>query len=641
MSDASSCTPRGVASQEKPAAADEAQTPVSSEGSSVADVSDDVGAAATAATNEESSDAVAESTAVGADSSTDRPWSSSTAAIYSTPPTPPPQQPQVDRSTTQTTEEEALTAKPAEEEKEVAEDISTTQQAASEDAPPVEEQKQQHNEDDFLQQSLSPLSPTPANDPPIALSSSGPDFPSSSSLLPPNVSTSTASPTLLASNSTLPCSETLIQVSITFPTSPTPTLLPVLITRPYLAHPRAYLGGYRHHLSGRVRLNAETQTERRKGRGEVMKAERETQTMEVQTRGVQCGREVGTQMDKKGEWVGEVEAGERLVIPGVAVASEVVERAREASAVRLQCWLRVCFSRRRMLQLRGEKERREGTEREGSEALKAAREAELQRQIHRRMHPRSKEDFRLLYQELAAWREHEAQRIHSASPTAEEREKAISLLLLREVKLLQTIDRLRLVAGQARSDAVTQARLEAMQSPLEWTTSEGTRVEVVTPHTVRAQELVTLYQGLLLPVKWDGEGGVGDEAAGGVGWEGRVDVLLNVKYVVQEVGGEGVPEMLQLIEREQEWMKRRRGSAGWRADAAMSGLRQRLALLFLHFLQSPAVNPAAALHALTLTRTTKPAMQALLAHPLPPRETSSHAPSTRGTSHTLLGRILP
>ena len=389
-------------------------------------------------------------------------------------------------------------------------------------------------------------------------------------------------------------------------------------------------------MSGRVRLHAETQTERRgKGREGVAKAERETQTVEVKTRGVQSGRDVGTQMDKKGEWVNEEDEGGREVVPGVAVPSEVVERAREASAVRLQCWLRVCFSRRRMLQLRAEKERAESAQQEEKQQSLLQREAEQRRQIHRRMHPRSKEDFSLLYQELAAWRQHEAQRISAASATDEERDAAMSLLLSKEVKLLQTIDRLRLVAAKARAEEGTRVRLEAMASPLEWKTTEGDRVEVVTPHVLRAQQLVTLYQGLTLPVKWGGEGGGGE----GVGWDARVDVLLNVKYVVQEVGGEGAAEMLQLLEREQEWMQRRKGSAGWKADAALTGLRQRLALLFLHFIQQPAVNPAAALHAQSLTRTTKPAMQQLLTQPLPAREINGHTPTT--TEHTLTGHILP
>ena len=56
--------------------------------------------------------------------------------------------------------------------------------------------------------------------------------------------------------------------------------------------------------------------------------------------------------------------------------------------------------------------------------------------------------------------------------------------------------------------------------------------------------------------------------------------------------------------------------AGWRDE--MRGQRQRLAALFLHFLQQPAVNPVAAAYNSHLTLEQKTGLQSLLGKPVPP-----------------------
>ena len=311
----------------------------------------------------------------------------------------------------------------------------------------------------------------------------------------------------------------------------------MLIQRPYLTHPRPYLGGYRHHLSRRVKFNAETQTDRRKLRSAADKAERETQTVDVQTRAAQSGREVGTQMEKRGEWVGDVDPAPRTLTPRPAVPSAVLEAQRDACARRLQCWLRVCFSRRRMLQLRAEKERVEAAETADREGTVRAKAVEQERQVYRRMHPTSKEDFVLLYRELHAWREHEANRIQALTEAPAERQRQLSVLLSKEVKLLQTIDRLRIVAAQARKDAAIRRQLDQMQSPHEWPTTQGDHVEVHTPHTQRAAQLIELYHALGLPLA--GPGREREEGGGGLAGEGRHPPQRQVRRHGGGRGGSG------------------------------------------------------------------------------------------------------
>merc|ERR1711879_498842 len=82
--------------------------------------------------------------------------------------------------------------------------------------------------------------------------------------------------------------------------------------------------------------------------------------------------------------------------------------------VTVQCHARGMFARRRARQLR--KDKHERIEFEGKESERRQLEADLRhkREVERRMHPRSFEDFNVLYKELEAWRLNEAKRIQSS-----------------------------------------------------------------------------------------------------------------------------------------------------------------------------------------------------------------------------------
>ena len=421
--------------------------------------------------------------------------------------------------------------------------------------------------------------------------------------------------------------ESSIQVRLLEAAVDEPVLVTVHITREYLGQPKPFLGGYKHHTSGRVKHHASVQTDRRQaGRGAGReRVTRETQTVETATRSAQSGRSVGTQMARKDYYIGEegeTGQGERVLVPGEYVSSDVLEAQREERARRIQCWLRVCFAVRRMKQLKAAKDEQESSERHSTEVAAERKRRAEEQQIHRRMHPKSAADFGLLYGELNAWRQHEAARIHTLELSDDERDKQLSLLLSKEVKLLQTIDRLKIRAARERKDEAVHRRLEMMQSPKEWSTSQGHHVEVLTPFTQRAQELTSLYQALLLPVAMHAEEKEAEAhtGTGSLTWEGRVDVLLHCKYVVGEMASQLSVDILQLIEREQEWVRRRHATPGWQADQALAGMRKRLAALFLQFVQTPAYNPEAAVHVDSVGREGKQRMQELLRKPLAERE---------------------
>jgi hypothetical protein len=208
------------------------------------------------------------------------------------------------------------------------------------------------------------------------------------------------------------------------------------------------------------------------------------------------------------------------------------------------------------------------------EAQKQEAEERHKHEIQRRMHPHSNEDFEILYNELEAWRLQETARIHDEMAEDDEaRHEALQQLLLKEQKLLQTIDRLRLQADDENRDKRIRSTLQLMSAPKRWQMSDGEVTQVHTPFTTRAKELMELYNGLRLPLLTIDE---------------RLDVLLHVKWTVKEFDCNLTRDIVELIDREADMLNR------GRSETSLQGLRKRLANLFLQFIETPEFNPESA-----------------------------------------------
>ena len=94
-----------------------------------------------------------------------------------------------------------------------------------------------------------------------------------------------------------------------------------------------------------------------------------------------------------------------------------------------------------------------------------------------------------------------------------------------------------------------------------------------TPFTTRAKELMELYNGLRLPLLTVDE---------------RLDVLLHIKWTVKEFDCNLTRDIVELIDREADMLNR------GRLEASLTGLRKRLANLYLQFIETPEFNPEAA-----------------------------------------------
>jgi len=339
--------------------------------------------------------------------------------------------------------------------------------------------------------------------------------------------------------------------------------------------PKAYLGGFRHKATGMVLHHAGTQTPKVKNENEQpkLKYHRDTQTVDQRTRSCQSKREAGTQMQKNGVYISDEHDKIMTPLRKAYFSSADLFALRLEKAVLIQCHTRGMFARKRARQVRQEREEREEFKTREAERKKLEAELRHKREIQRRMHPRTYEDFEILFKELEMWRVKETRRIKENpdidKPTKQE---ALKQLLAKETRLLQTIDKLKIQAHRHNRAAKVQKHLETMAQPKVWAQSDAETTTVHTPFTTRAKELLDLYNGLNLPL---------------LSIDERLDVLLHVKWTVKEFDCNLTRDIVDLIDREADMLNR------GRAESSFSGLRRRLSNLFLQFVETPEFNPEA------------------------------------------------
>eukprot|EP00930_Biecheleria_cincta_P085481 TRINITY_DN74872_c0_g1_i1.p1 TRINITY_DN74872_c0_g1~~TRINITY_DN74872_c0_g1_i1.p1 ORF type:complete len:541 (-),score=126.74 TRINITY_DN74872_c0_g1_i1:180-1748(-) len=344
----------------------------------------------------------------------------------------------------------------------------------------------------------------------------------------------------------------------------------VHVQRPVMEKP--YLGGFKNKANNAIYHHAVTQTApAQKTEPHKIRFHREAQTYEYRTRSTQSKKDNGTQMEKVGLFIDSTKdvimEARRPYFSSADKSALLLEKC-----VIIQCHARGMVARRRTRQMR--QARLERQELEQREAERRQLEADLRhkREVERRMHPRTFEDFSVLYKELEAWRLNEAKRISNSGFDEATRRAAQRELLHKETKLLQTIDKLKIQAHSQNRDSKIQKKLESMSQPKVWAQNDGETTTVHTPFTTRAKELMDLYSGLRLPLLTVDE---------------RLDVLLHVKWTVKEFDCNLTREIVDLIDREADMLNR------GRPEKSFAGLRKRLSNLFLQFLETPEFNPEA------------------------------------------------
>lgn len=338
---------------------------------------------------------------------------------------------------------------------------------------------------------------------------------------------------------------------------------------------KLYLGGYRDKRSGLEYLHAATQTpvERRsKWAGKAPRFTRETQTTEVSTRSAQTYREAAVQTKRHDLYTATT--GDVTVASRPYFTADELLAVKETRALTLQCQWRGYLARKRAGRIRGEiAAQRAAAEAEEVAKAKAAKAAEAA-DVSRRMHPRTMDDFSVLYDEVEAWRVAETAAIKSTHAGDDRKQKEeLAKLLARETALLGTIERLRSTASKEAAEDNVAAMLARMAAPKRWSVHDGGVAAVHTPYTTRAQELQVLYAGLVAP-----DTPVPD----------RLELLTHVRETVGEFDCPLTREIIGLVDREADMLHRGRPAGSF------AGSRQRLKGLFLTFCEAPAFNPEAA-----------------------------------------------
>ena len=335
---------------------------------------------------------------------------------------------------------------------------------------------------------------------------------------------------------------------------------------------KPYIGGYLNKKNNREYHHAASNTDQY-GKEYKDKCHREVQVYQYRTRSTIMKRECGSQMDKTGVVLLD-ERTDKEVEPGEYFSSEMWEEMRERSALYIQCCTRRWFAYKRRRELKKMRDDADKKMLEDQERTRKEEEAKHKAEIERRLQPRTEEDFEILYKELEAWRFKETERIKSSKLlNEEEKHKGLEQLLHKQTKLLQTIDRLKITANYQNKDEKIEKLLKSMSNPKKWPLKDGRFTEVHTPFTVRAKELMDLYNGLKMRK---------------LSIDERLDVLLHTKWTVKEFDCNLTREIVDLIDREADMLNRGRN------EKSLEGLRKRLTNLFLQFLQTPYFNPEAA-----------------------------------------------
>jgi hypothetical protein len=359
---------------------------------------------------------------------------------------------------------------------------------------------------------------------------------------------------------------------------------------------KAYLGGYRHKQNGMQFFNAATQTRKpQRADNGIEKFCRDTQTVVSTHIKLQTFSDMSTQMTKPGVFISAVK--DKLVEPKRYETADEREKKVLDSVIIIQKYYRRWLAKKQFDAIQDSYIRRMEWEKE--QELLRIQEIEKRRQndINRRLNPKSKNDFEILYAALEKWRMEEILKIN-ATKSGAARKAALAVLLDQEAELIATIERYKIEASKENKEKQIQFLLEQvclgdwkqgvfekrvlifffvlkMSSPKRWKYKDGTTTEVDTPYNLRAKELKDIYNSLNMKYLTQDE---------------RLDVLLTLKHTVKEHDCKLTQEIISLIDREADLLMR-----GIKEENLI-GLRKRVTTLFLQYIKTPQFNPAISKH---------------------------------------------
>ncbi|XP_071659468.1 IQ motif and ubiquitin-like domain-containing protein [Patagioenas fasciata] len=343
----------------------------------------------------------------------------------------------------------------------------------------------------------------------------------------------------------------------------------VKIERPTYQKP--FLGGFKNKITGVEFHNAGSQTipKKRLDKG-IQLFCRETQTVFEKNKPQQTNNTTSTQMSKVGLYVSVVT--DKIISPGKYITADEYHEHRLQAVIVLQKYFRRWHAMNIVQKLREKKRLRLAWEAQEELQKKKEKEKKLRRENERRLNPKTKEDFELLYHALELWRQEETERINRTY-TGAERKAALCGLLEEEAQLIASIGRHKLNADEENQHKAILNFLDKCAQPKRWKAYDGKVTEMDTPNILRARELLEIYNSISM-----------DDIAK----DERIDVLGILRLTVKEHECKLTQEILELIDREVDLMSREV------KECNLEGLRKRICTLFLQYVKTPKFNPEVA-----------------------------------------------
>ncbi|KAM6384161.1 IQ motif and ubiquitin-like domain-containing protein isoform 5-T8 [Alca torda] len=288
----------------------------------------------------------------------------------------------------------------------------------------------------------------------------------------------------------------------------------VTIERPTYHKP--FLGGFKNQITGVEFHNAGSQTmpKKRPDKG-IQLFCRETQTVFEKNKAQQTRNTTSTQMTKIGLYVSNMT--DKLISPGKYITAEEYHKHRLEAVIVLQKYFRRWHAINVVQNLREEKRLRLAWEAQEELRRKKEKEERLRREHERRLNPKTKDDFELLYNALELWRQEETERI-DRTLTGAERKAAFCGLLEQEAQLIASIGRHKLNADEENQHKAILHFLAKCAQPKRWKAYDGKITEMDTQYTLRARELLEIYRSISM---------------NDVPKDERIDVLLTLRRTVK------------------------------------------------------------------------------------------------------------
>ncbi|KMZ05092.1 IQ and ubiquitin-like domain-containing protein [Drosophila simulans] len=301
---------------------------------------------------------------------------------------------------------------------------------------------------------------------------------------------------------------------------------------------KPFLCGYRDQNTGKEYLDAFTQTGPYFDKMKYRKYKtRDTQTWEQKEKTLNTAHEQSVQCHLDGINILYVSAANDFtIVPGkyqTFAQKERAERKLEKILLIQRNWRRWILWK--YIHLRAQEYRRLVQNREHEdERYEKCVEQRMERHRVIKQFPRNKDDFDLLYAEVARWKKAELKRI-TANYEGPARIAEVNILLDKEIQLLNGVERQRNLVYKAMEDFRKDQLLKEMGKPIEWVGYKDSKIHMDLLSTQRVRFLTEIYKDLRKPRSK----------------EDRLDFIRQVMAVLtEETCFPNFPELFDLFDRE-------------------------------------------------------------------------------------------